>query len=319
MEKESVFTQYYGEGIDENKINSRMAVLFAAIAAFMPIAVRFTRMAIFSLIEGKSDLTQLQNNGIELLISCVFNVIIILVLLTGGFVVTRKLVGALRFTGIFSLSSTIVGVISSAANVVYSVLEMYVSPQVISVIELVRMIITDTLTVVLFYFLYKSFEERKTNKAVTRSEYKTLQKRIAISIIAIFAVILAGYVVQISGPYLYEIFNVSFEVINILSQVVGLVQSVLILGIFYLLCSGVRKDKNDAIGCMAAYYLPELFVYPVLQLLRGAVYMLPVNISEFLLSGINIVLSNLSSIAGIVLAFVFLKFFFTVKDENSQI
>lgn len=312
MENNGIYAPTFGETSKENKINSSKAIIFAALAAFAPIVFNVVKKFVLNVAGNNFDLGIYQKSGIDTLLSCAFNIFIAVLLLIGGKVTAGNLKGALRFMGIYALSTSITGVLRNIFQLVYTVLGKFISVSIITVFDVIRMLITAVLTVAVFLFLYKSFEERKI-RTVTSGDFKKLKTRVVIVIIAILVITTSFGVIVPYVSLMSENLDVTLSLlVDITNRLISIVQEVVILVLFYILCMGVRKNKDDAIGCMAAYYLPTLFIYPVIQLILGATYML--TETGEVLTYINMATSIISAVAGFVLTFVFIKHFFTVKD-----
>ncbi len=304
----------------ENRIDRTKAILLSVLAVFVPLLFHiFCVPALQEFLYDILPFSSAQMDGIGILINCVRNLLTLIIITVGGFAVTKSKSGAVRFAGIFVFASVFAGYLSGVGDIfigLFAGLDAVLK----TLFENIVSILAGVLKVYVHIRLFVAFEERKTNRFVSYSVNSLIRRKMVKVIIAVIVLITIGNVfAAFSSAFLVQL--IDMKAVTVMAQIMGLIVSFAVLFVFYRESFGIRKDRIDFIGLASSYYLPELITVPFAQLLTGVVTAVTANHSgtpvySLIVSGTSVLSSVISSVFAIFVAFMVLKYFFPVSDEE---
>ena len=90
----------------EKKYDKKLVLIFSVLAVFISLIYRGFNSQISEFFEGLFSLSSVQMSGFGTIISCVGNILTLVVIVVGGFVITKSKAGIIKFAGIFILATS---------------------------------------------------------------------------------------------------------------------------------------------------------------------------------------------------------------------
>lgn len=319
---------FYAEEISENaeannEKNKKLIILFSVLAAVLPFILQsFLYPRIFEFFYNELPFSSFQMDGVGSLIVFVINIIMLVILVAGGYLITRTREGIIRFCGIFMFSSAIGSAVASVFNIFSSV---QASAEASSFIVIAVNFISAVLAVFINVKLFIKFEYRTENRYITSEMLSVFRKKLVIFLLVVIAITLSGNVIVALIAASAQV-NAGVLMSKAIIAVWGFVSAVFIFLAIYLIAKKVRNDKTDFIGFGASYYLARIVTTPFTQLVTGLVNV-SVNksgsgIQLMIVNGSLVVLSLITGVFSLIVMFNALRIFFPVRDaeitENTE-
>ncbi len=309
------------ENVSYDNLNSaipkKKIILFSVLAAGVPCIIQnLLTPLIYEIISENINISSSAMAGVGTLIGFLAAAVRLVLLIWGGYNITRSKDGTVRFVGIFMFSVTIA---SSVMSLFDFVERIPLAAEAIAYIMLALNILADILGAVINIKLFSIFEYRTENRYVTGAEASLFRKRMLILLVLIYAI---SFVSSGIVPYFTAALGTTMEDIQIILYVIsigGFLLGILTLYLIYRLSLSVRNEKADAIGLGSAYYIGGVFTAPVTFLVTGLLQGLiasEISNSIAIIQGfITLGFSLITGIASVVIMFKTLKIFFPVREK----